>query len=210
MSASRESPHLEHRLHRPGSTPSTAQTLRSGLLAVPWMRPCDLTVFSPPSFPISLCHLSHINLYIYVCQLCSLPHFCYCIALKKSSLSFYSHSRPSGLWKATYGHYLHSRIVSRCSLWLLCGDECCCGAAARAAGLAWLPACGTVGGFVSSQVCAGALRICKPFWWSGDAALFCNDLWCNNAPHTPSSRGEADVPLAYQSSCAVSWAKGMK
>ena len=60
-----------------------------------------------------------------------------------------------------------------------------------------------------SSVCWG-LRIFLSSWWSGDTALFCNELWCSNAPHTPSSRGEADVPLAYQSYCAASWAKGMK
>ena len=192
---------VEHRLSGPG--------LHKHWQYLWW----DLVTWQTVFFTPIISHFTLPSLphkFIYVCQLCSLPLFCYCIASKKSSLSFCSYSRPSELWKSTCGHDLHSRIILRCSLRLLCGGGRCCEAPARAAGLAWLPACGTVGGFVSTQVCAGALCICWSAWRSGDTALFCNELWCSNAPHTPSSRGEADVPLAFQSYCAASWAKGMK
>ena len=207
-SATREPPHL---LYTSGKTHWSTDYPDLALLPQVWQTlavPGYLTdsIFHPFIPHFTLPSLPHKFIYVY--QLCSLPLLCYCTASKKSSLSFCSYSRPSELWKSTCGHDLHLRIIFRCSLWLLCGGGRCSGAAARAAGLAWLPACGTVGGFVSTQVCAGALRICWSSWWSGDTALFCNDLWCSNAPHTPSSRGEADVPLAYQSYCVASWAKG--
>ena len=66
--------------------PPLRKISRSRPLAVPLMRHCYLTdsIFHPIIPHFTLSSLSHK--FIYVCQLCSLPHFCYCCI--KENISF--------------------------------------------------------------------------------------------------------------------------
>ena len=70
----------------------------------------------------------------------------------------------------------------------MCGGGRSSGAPAQAADLAWLPACGTVGGFVSTQVCAGA---CASSCHLDDlVTLHCSAMSCGAAMHrTPPPPG---------------------
>ena len=80
-----------------------------------------------------------------------------------------------------------------------CCFGCGCGPAAQLWHSGWIWAQSSVGwGFVPLPVM---------IWWSSDAALTWPDLGCSNAPHTPSSRCEADAVIqhlrALHFSCAI-------
>ena len=154
--------------------------------------------------------ISLIIKFIYVCQLWTLHHSANSILYLKiftCSLSLsYSYSRP--LWNSEI--HLVAYISELCSgaptghcmgesaaVGLLLG--CGCGPDAELWQSGWI--------WARSSVGWGLSPLPVMIWWSSDAALSWQDLWCSNAPHTPSSRCEADAVIqhlrALHFSCAI-------